>query len=306
MRWRRWTARSAAAGAVAWLGVAALGRPGLIESLFLLAPLIAVPLALRLIACDSPSLALRAAMALQPGAAGLAAASFFLPAGPAAAGVAAPWALVTALLGLTGLLRLPRVFREDFGSFLGTAAMLLVPVGGAWLVASRAGRPLGGFPEPIVLLTAVHFHFTAFAGPILTAAAGRAAATKPIMRAVFRGAGLGMVFGTPLLAAGFVFSPVLKLVSALALVVAFTGTALLQLRAIPAVEGRLPRALLAVSAACVVAGMALEAVYEIGFFTGRAWISIPEMARTHGILNGLGFVLGGLLAWTLDERSAAK
>jgi hypothetical protein len=44
--------------------------------------------------------------------------------------------------------------------------------------------------------------------------------------------------------------------------------------------------------------MALSAVYALGEFLRTGWLSIPEMARTHGLLNALGFVLCGLLAWT--------
>jgi protein-S-isoprenylcysteine O-methyltransferase Ste14 len=76
-----------------------------------------------------------------------------------------------------------------------------------------------------------------------------------------------------------------------------------QLGVIPSLRTRAARALLAVSSAAVLACMALAGVYALGEYLRTGWLSIPEMARTHGALNALGFALCGLLAWTLEGRS---
>jgi len=295
--------RSAAFGGAAWLalaGVWAVGALGLIELLFLLAPLVTVPLGMALIAGDRPTAFLRTARTVQPWAAAAAAASFFVPAGTWAALLAVPWLGVAALVGLEGL---SRCFRGGWARFLDTAAMLFLPVGGAWLFISRSGRTdlVMGFPEPIVLLTAVHFHFTAFVGPILAARAGAASSFCPGSRFLFRLSGPGIVLATPLLAVGFVVSERLKLAAVLVLCASFMGVALLSLRALPRLNGRWPRLLLGISGATVIVGMAFAAIFELGSYTGAAWLSIPQMARTHGFLNGVGFGVCGLLAWTVDR-----
>jgi hypothetical protein len=170
--------------------------------------------------------------------------------------------------------------------------MLFPLVGGIHLVSSRLGHPLAGFPEPIVLLTAIHFHYTAFAAPILASLAGRT--LGPV-------AGLGLVGGTPLLAAGFLFSPKLKAAAVGVLVLCVSGLALAQFAALPRLTRRGGRLLLGLSSISVIAGMILAAIYEHGFYTGRSWLSIPQMAWSHGILNGVGFSLGGLLAWNIER-----
>ena len=76
------------------------------------------------------------------------------------------------------------------------------------------------------------------------------------------------------------------------------GLALGQLTQLPILPDRPRKILLAVSSVAVIAGMVLAGIYEHGFYTGRTWISIPTMAWSHGILNGVGFSLLGLLAWT--------
>ncbi len=313
MPWPDRMARSAYLGGILWAllaGGAAVGflPLDLIPVLFLLAPLVVIPLGLRLLAQEGvENGCLRLAALLQPPAALLASASFFIPVGPWAAAVAAPWAGVTAFLALAGLVHFLKKPRGDVVHYLAFAALLFVPVGGGFLVASRAGMNPGGFTEPIVLLTAVHFHFTGFAAPLLVALAARAG---PPPGLVTRGATLlaaaGLVAGTPLLAVGFVFSPPLKLGAVILLVAALWAAAFLELRAIRTL-GPLPaRLLLALSAASLIGGMALAGVFEVGLWSRTVFLTIPQMAKTHGLLNGLGFAGAGLLAWTLGRARSGK
>lgn len=289
---KTWLRGSAAAGAVAWTIVALVAPIGLIEKLFLLAPLVALPLAFALLEPAPWMLAI-----LQPVAAASATASFFVPPGTVAAGLAAPWAILTGVAALEGLLRFRTFTFEDVAT---TVSMLFLPVGGGWLIASRAGVAPMGFGEPIALLTAVHFHFTVFLAPALAVLAGRG--TSGRTRGLFIASTAGILAGTPLLAVGFIASPLLKLAAVGLLVASLWGVALLQALAIRRLSGRMSKLLLALSSAAVAAGMVLAGLYEIGFFTGRGGLSIPEVARSHGPLNGLGFALGGLMAWTLERR----
>jgi len=259
---------------------------GLLEGLFLLAVWAIVPLGLPFLP-DSP--VLRVARRVWPIAALCATASFFLPKGMGAAALALPWLAFNGLVALGGLLRLKDSFHGGLPSLFLLAAMMFPPIGGVHLVSSRLGHPLAGFPEPIILLTAIHFHYTAFAAPIL---AGLAARSGGILA---RAGGIGLVGGTPLLAMGFLFSPHLKIAAVGVLCVGVIPLAAAQL-AVP-MPSRRAKALRVVSSLAVIAGMVLAAVYEHGFYTGRTWISIPMMARTHGLLNGIGFSLCGLLAW---------
>jgi len=261
--------------------------PGLMELLFLVAIWGIVPLGLRFLP-DSPPL--RMAKVLAPAAAVLTTISFFLPKGPLAAGLALAWLGINGLVALGALFVLRASLRGGVPALLKLAAMGFPLVGGVHLVASRYGYPLAGFPEPIILLTAIHFHYTAFAAPILASLSSGSR--------LARVSGLGLVGGTPLLAAGFLFSPVLKAVGVGVLCVSVIGIALGQLSQVSTQTTARAKTLLALSSLAVVAGMILAAVYEHGFYTGRAWISIPQMAWSHGILNGVGFSLLGLLAWT--------
>jgi hypothetical protein len=240
-------------------------------------------------------------MYAQPAAALLIVGSFLLPPGPLAALLAGPWLLVTGLVALFGLWRLlPRGLGSAAEVCL-DAGLLYLPIGGAWLVLARLGaRPLD-FPDVIVLLTAVHFHYAGFIAPLLTAMAGRALpANGGWARQAYRAVAAGIIVGSPLLAVGFTLSPMLRLVAALILAASVFGLAALTLGVvIPAIQPGATRWLLGVSATAVMLPMLLVGFYAVGEFTGDPIVTIPQMAQIHGWLNAVGFALCGLLGWTL-------
>src|SRR5262245_42328509 len=171
---------------LALLSALGVGPLGLLELLFLLAAWVIVPLGLAFVPDVPP---VRLARRIQPAAALLATVSFFLPTGIPAAALAAPWVIVNGLVALGGLMTVKEAFRSGFPSLLVLAAMMLPTVGGVHLVSSRLGQPLAGFPEPIIILTAVHFHYTAFAAPILASLTCR----RGRLSALCQVAGLGLV-----------------------------------------------------------------------------------------------------------------
>jgi len=104
-------------------------------------------------------------------------------------------------------------------------------------------------------------------------------------------------------AAGFVISPVIKMAAA----VLFSMTV-----AILAVFVRMwgsragdgtARALLQVAAGAIFAGMVLAGTYAIADWMHSDLLPIPQMARTHGILNAVGFCLPGLLGWLVEAHA---
>jgi hypothetical protein len=75
-------------------------------------------------------------------------------------------------------------------------------------------------------------------------------------------------------------------------------------RAAPRVERTAARLLLIVSAASLALAMAFAVTYGAGEFTGASFVTIPTMARLHGSINALGFVLPATLAWMLVRPPA--
>jgi hypothetical protein len=327
-----WARVCATAGAVVWAGIAVLARAGIvrvgaIELLFLFAPLVIVPLGMELgRGLGGAGRFEERARRLQPVGAGLAVVAMWLPPGSRAGLAALGWMVVCLLMAGGGARRIVlSVWRswEEFheertgeapvatrvvatlgvpmlvAEIAGAVARMDLAVGGAWLVASRLGMRPMGIQEPIGLLTAVHFHFAGFATATIAAATlqfaerrGKYRWLKPVVL---------MVVGLPfVVAAGFVISPIMKMVAAILFSASVAGLAIAVRACGRRAEEPTARILLQVAAGAVFAGMVLSGAYAVADYLGSNALTIPQMARTHGILNAVGFCLTGMLGWLVE------
>lgn len=309
---QRWAAACATAGAAVWAAIAVLARMGMarlgaIELLFLFAPLVLVPLGMELgrVLGDGGWLT-EVGRRLQPAGAGLAIVAMWLPPGRRAGLAALGWLLICALMAGAGFLDLILAPWADAGAgaharqiVMGIAGVDLA-VGGAWLVASRWGMRPMGIEEPIGLMTAVHFHFAGFATAMIAAATLRFAEKRgpqPWLKGLIL-----IVVGLPfVVAAGFMISPKVKMVAALLFSASVAGLAIVLRACGRKAEQATARILLQVAAGAVFAAMVLSGAYAVGDFLGNNGLTIPQMARTHGILNAVGFCLSGLLGWLVEN-----
>jgi hypothetical protein len=297
-------------GAVLWLGMAVgswSGWPqlGVIELFFLLAPCMVVPLATSLI----PSLGKSESQARQRPAlqwtiftaAALAAISFFLPSGILAASFAGAWLLVCVLFALRGFVRIWRSRAQSFDQFCFAIGEAYLMVGGTWLVASRLGLQPAGFQEPIVLLTAVHFHFAGFLSAVLAGLTfERLRATR--WRRPLAAALAGVVVGPGLLGLAFLVGPKVKLAAVFLIVAGQLGLATGMARVALGTENPFGRAMLLLSSGCVVAGMVLAATWALGEYPLEPFVDLGRMERYHGALNAIGFGICGLIGWMNSGR----
>jgi YndJ-like protein len=297
-------------GGAVWFVLAAgtwSGWPqlGVIELLFLLAPWIVVPLAASLIPSldnsESPAAWCPASKWIIFAAAALATISFFPPTGILAASFACAWLLVCASFAVRGWRRLWRYRAHSFSQFCFAAGEAYLIVGGTWLVASRLGLQPVGFQEPIVLLTAVHFHFAGFLSAVLAGlTSDRLSGTrwsKPLSAAL-----AGVVVGPGFLGLAFLVGPKVKLAAVILIVVGQFGLATGMTRVALGNVNPVARAMLLLSSGCVVAGMALAASWALGEYPLQSFVELGRMERIHGSLNAIGFGICGLIGWVNAGR----
>jgi len=246
---------------------------------------------------------------LQPVAAATAVIALLLPAGHAAGWWACAWLFLCLFLAVSAAAgsisalasgRIPRLWEWAL-----LIAKIDLAVGGAWFLASRLGiRPLR-MPEPIGLLTAVHFHFAGFATATIAAAAGQFAARRAERRWLrFL---IPVVVAMPFaVAVGFLTLPVVKIGAALLFGMSVAGLAVCLRSLARTMTEPTSRVLLQVAPASVFAGMVLAGAYAIADFVGSDRLTMAQMARTHGVLNGVGFCLPGLLGWLAETERAAE
>jgi hypothetical protein len=303
-------------GALCWLVLGLLylagNAPfGLIELLFLLAPLVVVPLGFELLDGNAQGmrpLALgRVVRVMQPVAAFMAVASFWFPAGRVAGALASGWVWVGAVAGWMAVVDLASGGWRSFNRMVFNVARLDLLIASCWLLVSRLGVTPMGFQEPIVLLTGMHFHYAGFAmaliaGITLHGMGGREGTRGRMLRWIVA----LVVFVPYLLAAGFVFSAMLKLVCSLILAATLLGFAGLQFFSAARFRSGVARGLLRTAAGLLIPGMLLVIAYAIGEYRGSYWLAIPQMARVHGPLNGPGFVLLSLVGWITEKSYRAQ
>ncbi len=289
-------------GAVVWAVLALANfssriHIGIIEVLFLLGPWIVVPLGADLVRGTGTS-SRRSGVrdwALFT-AASLTTVSFFLDNRVVAAWFASSWLLICAAFAGDGLRRLVISGANSFTQFCFGIGEGYLLVAGIWLVASRAGISFFGFHEPIVLLTAVHFHFAGFASGVLAGLVDQASAGRR-GRWMLRCALVAVVLGPGALGLAFLLGPMVKLVGALLVALGQLGLAGGMIRVGIAKRNGIGRWLLFMAGASVAAGMILAGAWAAGEYPLQAFVNIRQMAEFHGVLNGVGFVVCGLAGW---------
>jgi hypothetical protein len=295
-----------------WAGLAVLARVGIlrvgsIELLFLFAPLVIVPLGMELgREIAGSNLLFSTARRMQPFGAVFAVAALWLPPGRMAGWLACGWGALCLLMAGAGLMDWFSAWNSGASAASRVTyaiARIDLAVGGAWFVASRLGmRPLG-IQEPIGLLTAVHFHFAGFATATIAAALLQFAhehdSARVLKSVVVLAVGMPFV-----VAVGFVTSPSLKMVAALVFSLSVAALAIMLHSNARKMSDPTARILLQIAAATVFAAMGLSGSYAVADFLGSTVLTIPQMARTHGVLNAVGFCLPGLLGWLVHVESS--
>lgn len=273
------------------------------DLLFLLAPLVVVPLTLSLVPTVQDSLLFGISgrvirYLLLPGAI-LTTASFLLPVGRVAGPLNCLWVIVGAALALDGLIRLIRTRLQSLQELCFAVGEGYSLVGALWLLASRLGLKPLSFHEPIVLLTAIHFHYAGLMAAVLAGLTVSYMPTPLVLRIVlFCG-----VLGPGLLGLAFLAGPTLKLVAVAVMVIGECGIAVGTFRSGLANATKIGGRMLLVGSACVIFGMAMAGVWAVGEYPLNAFVNLDQMARYHGVLNSVGFGLCSLAGWILLRRT---
>ena len=221
------------------------------------------------------------------------AAALWLPRGDGATALAVVYAFGTLLPAAHAIRRLAATRSVAPAEIAVLTALVTPSVAGLALVAERAGHELFGFTLPILALTVPHFHFAGFAAALVAGlVCGRA--DGPLARF----AALSVPVGTLGVLGGYFVDDWAELAGALVLTAGMWAVALVTWRDVRGTDhDPWTRALLAVSAAVLVATMLLALSWAVGEAADLPHPSLTWMAATHGLGNALGFGLCSVLAW---------
>lgn len=204
-----------------------------------------------------------------------------------------PWLILASTLWLASTLAMAWQVLRHPGDTTLKLAFLYAPVGAIWALASAWKHGLMGFDPLMTLLTADHFCYVTLGAMVWASQAGRDLKNSTIYPWLLR-----LLWISPaVVATGITLSHSLGRVTLVeclgvtAQVAATSGISLLWLLRGP------KNPALTVSALCSLLTMALALNYAWGRWFPLNHLELAWMIPYHGLVNALGFVTLGLLAW---------
>lgn len=271
-----------------------------IELILLFAIFITIPMTLfgKLYSKDRTGSSLKLSQALFPtylfGMISLAG-SFVVGKGPYGGYLSVGYFITTLVIAMLGGLNILRFGIRRIEETVLNMGMIYLPVGGIWLVQSRFGTGLFGFTEPLVVLTAIHFHYSAYLTSVIVGNCGRLIDPRRKSYSIYKVTATVYIIAILLVAYGISRSPIIELVGSFLLAGSvFTLAFLFLLKIIPDVNMKI-KFVLSIALISVLTSMVLAIYYAISIYFGLNWITIEQMVDYHGLLNGVGFAFFGVL-----------
>jgi protein-S-isoprenylcysteine O-methyltransferase Ste14 len=115
-----------------------------------------------------------------------------------------------------------------------------------------------------------------------------------------------VLLGVPAVGVGISLSPTIEVVAAIVLAAAGIAVAILQTQTAFRARDSNATLLLLISSVSIAAAMVLAGVYAVGEAREVNWLSIPQMVKSHGVLNAFGFAFCGLLGNVLATTHHQK
>ncbi|WP_027963971.1 YndJ family protein [Halalkalibacillus halophilus] len=308
---KKFTITQAILGALLWGVSLSFLTVSLIEILLLFAILVILPLTLALTETQDRQgrffKSYKLCVYAYPVAAVLALISFIYPPGLVGGMFSLGWLLWTLFVffyGLSRLLARGFAYLEEVSIDVGLMYMAL---GGAWFSIFQFGIDVMDFGAQIILLTAIHFHFSALITPIFIGMLGRSSRqSQGSVSIVYRVMAVGVIISPMGIAIGITYSRLIEFMFVVVFVISLGAYAYYTVvKGRKLVDHTLAYLLLLLSSLTIVFTMLLAFYYGLGRLLRAELISIPDMVVVHGIGNAFGFVLLGVVGWLLVRPGMA-
>ncbi|MGG3642841.1 YndJ family protein [Bacillus gobiensis] len=213
---------------------------------------------------------------------------------------AAGWFLYTGLLALYGFQRLAeRGFANLEETSIDAGYMYLV-LGGFWFTAYVGEFEIMNFGPLILLLTAVHFHYSAFLLPIFNGLLGRRLTS---FRRVYTCVTWILLLSPLVIAAGISFSRQLEFISVFLYTASLYVYGFLVLKT--PFSRRIAKRLVGFSSFILLLTIFFSLIYSFGVLRQQATFTIENMIWIHGLVNAVGVIVPALVGWSLEKPAAA-
>lgn len=167
---------------------------------------------------------------------------------------------------------------------------------GFWFFAYAAHLHILHFGPLIILLTAVHFHYSAFLIPIFNGLLGRVNREKRVMY----GWVTWIILLSPLLIAlGITYSKTLDILAVGIYMAALYLNSYLIFKT--AFRSKTGKVLIRLSSVVLMITICFSFIYSFGVFRQEVTLTISQMIWIHGVVNAFGVILPALAGWRKEN-----
>ncbi|AOZ90397.1 hypothetical protein BK049_17740 [Bacillus xiamenensis] len=210
------------------------------------------------------------------------------------------WLFYTMILALFGFIRFLKRGIHPLHELMIDGALMYIALGGLWFWLYTADIQVMTFSPMIVLLTAIHFHYSAFFIPIFYGLLGRQRKEETIL---YKIGGWLILLSPMMIAVGISYSRLFDTFSVILYVIALYLYGILCMKT--RFRSTAAKGLVVFSSIILMGTIALSLLYSAGMLLRVTYISIDQMIWFHGSINASMVILPGLIGW-LIERPADR
>jgi len=208
------------------------------------------------------------------------------------------WFVYTGIVALFGVGRLLERGWQPLEETAIDSAFIYLFLGGFWFFASVAKLSIMNFSSDIVLLTAAHFHYSAFLLPLSAGLLGR----KRERGSELYDAIMFIIVISPMtVAIGITYSRVFEFFAVFIYLCAIYGYGIYVWRTkFNAISAKV---LLIISSSTLMVTIMFSLIYSYGNLKHVMTITIAQMVWIHGVVNGIGVALPAFVGWIIEKSA---
>ncbi|MGU3369070.1 YndJ family protein [Bacillus mycoides] len=208
------------------------------------------------------------------------------------------WFAYTGIVALFGVSRLLERGWKPIEETAIDSAFIYLFLGGFWFFASVAKVSIMHFSSDIVLLTAAHFHYSAFLLPLSAGLIGR----KREKRSKVYDAIMFIIVISPMtVAIGITYSRIFEFFAVFIYLCAIYGYGVYVWRT--KFNTISAKVLLVLSSSTLMVTIMFSLIYSYGNFKQVMTITIAQMVWIHGVVNGIGVALPAFVGWMIEKST---
>ncbi|PHA02330.1 hypothetical protein COE51_03540 [Bacillus pseudomycoides] len=207
------------------------------------------------------------------------------------------WFIYTGIVALFGVSRLLERGWKPLEETAIDSGFMYLFLGGFWFFVSVANIPIMQFSSDIVLLTAAHFHYSAFLLPLSAGLLGRKQQKKSKLYTIVM---LIIIISPMTVAIGITYSRIFEFFAVLLYLISLYVYGIFVWKT--KFTSMSAKVLLIISSSTLMVTILFSLLYSYGNFRGMMTISIGQMVWIHGVVNGIGVALPACIGWMIEKN----